>query len=91
VPDDPKSGGDAGHESRVREAFDSFLGGRSEGLDPHGQGLLDRMRDAASRKDREMLRGHLTEAREKHGWLYRELAAHPELSTLLDELALWGF
>jgi hypothetical protein len=49
------------------------------------------LRDAASRKDREGLREHLTEAKERHGWLYRELAAHPELATLLDELALWGF
>ena len=34
-----KTGEDAAHESRVREAFDSFLDGRSEGLDTHGQGF----------------------------------------------------
>jgi len=91
VGNDGKRGDDGNHESRVRKAFDSFLDGRSENLDAHGQGLLDRMRDAASRKDREGLREHLAEAKERHGWLYRELAAHPQLATLLDELALWGF
>jgi hypothetical protein len=49
------------------------------------------MRRAANDRDREGLRQQLTEAKEKHGWLYRELAEHPALATLLDELALWGF
>jgi hypothetical protein len=83
--------GDDDHASRVRQAFDSFLDGRAENLDAHGQGLIDRLRDAAANRDREGLREHLTEAKERHGWLYRELAAHPQLATLLDELALWGF
>jgi hypothetical protein len=87
---DEKRGDDA-HASRVREAFDSFLDGRAENLDAHGQGLIDRLRDAAASRDREGLREHLAEAKERHGWLYRELAAHPQLATLLDELALWGF
>ncbi len=85
------TGRDDDHESRVRDAFDAFLGKHGEGLDEPGQGLLQRLRDAASRRDRERLREHLTEARERHGWLYRELASHPQLATLLDELALWGF
>jgi hypothetical protein len=90
----PKTGKperDDAHASRVEEAFASFLGKHGERLDEPGQGLLDGMREAAARKDRERLRAHLAEARESHGWLYRELAAHPQLATLLDELALWGF
>ncbi len=85
------TGRDEAHESRVREAFDSFLGRHGKRLDEDGHGLLRQMRDAAARKDPERLREHLTEARDRHGWLYRELAAHPQLATLLDELALWGF
>ncbi len=85
------AGEDPSHETRVREAFDSFLDGRRQNLDERGHGLLERLREAAASRDREGLREHLTEAKEKHGWLYRELAAHPELANLLDELALWGF
>jgi len=87
----PPGGPDEAHASRVREAFDSFLDAHGERLDEKGQGLLQRMRGAASDKDPERLREHLTEAKERHGWLYRELAEHPQLATLLDELALWGF
>jgi hypothetical protein len=88
--EDEKTGDDK-HDSRVREAFDSFLGRHGGRLDEQGQGLLERLREAAAGKDQERLREHLTEAKERHGWLYRELAAHPQLATLLDELALWGF
>jgi len=91
MTDEKDTGRDAAHESRVREAFDSFVGEKSEGLDDRGHGLLERLREAAANRDRERLREHLTEAKEQHGWLYRELAAHPQLATLLDELALWGF
>ncbi len=79
------------HRVRVNDAFDSFADRHGDRLDAPGQGLLDRLRSAAADKDRERLRAHLTEAKEKHGWLYRELAEHPALATLLDELALWGF
>lgn len=79
------------HRVRVNDAFDSFADRHGGRLDAPGQGLLDRMRSAAADRDRERLRAHLTEAKESHGWLYRELAEHPALATLLDELALWGF
>jgi hypothetical protein len=85
------AGRDEAHERRVRDAFDSFLGRHGERLDEKGQGLLERLRKAAAQRDKERLREHLNEARERHGWLYRELAEHPQLATLLDELALWGF
>jgi hypothetical protein len=78
------------HAERVRDAFDSFLTRHGERLDPHGHRLLEEMRQAASQKDQDRLRRQLMEARERHGWLYRELAAHPSIATLLDELALWG-
>ncbi len=79
------------HESRVREAFDAFhekVGTRLEG---DARESVEKLREAAARKDAEKLREQLTAVQEHHGWLYRELAEHPEVATLLDELALWGF
>jgi len=84
-------GSDPGHESRVREAFDAFASQHGARLDAEGRGLLDQLREAASRRDPDRVREHLAEAKQRHGWLYRELAEHPALATLLDELALWGF
>ena len=91
MTDEDRPGSKDAHRDRVGAAFDSFLGSHGEKLDERGQGLLQRLRDAASEQDAEGLRRHLTEAKERHGWLYRELASHPQLATLLDELALWGF
>jgi hypothetical protein len=82
---------DADHESRVTGAFASLQEKVRDRLDPEARGSVDRLRDAASKRDAERLRAHLGEVRERHGWLYQELAAHPEISTLLNELALWGF
>jgi hypothetical protein len=79
------------HSARVQEAFDSFhqkLGGR---LDSDARESVERLREAAAQRDADKLREHLGEVKERHGWLYRELAEHPGIATLLDELALWGF
>jgi hypothetical protein len=91
MSDPNDSSRDDPHAQRVQGAFDSFLGRHGARLDREGRTLVDDMREAASRRDRERLRTQLGEAKERHGWLYQELAAHPELATLLDELALWGF
>lgn len=91
MSNEDRTGRDPEHETRVHDAFDSFVDRHGPRLDEEGHGLLQRMREAASQKNQDRLREHLTEARERHGWLYRELAAHPKLATLLDELALWGF
>ena len=76
---------------RVHASFDALheqVGGR---LDADSRAAIDRVRAAAAEGDREGMRAHLTDLRERHGWLYQELAAHPQVATLLDELALWGF
>ena len=80
-----------GHESRVHEAFDAFhekLGAR---LDGEARESVEKLREAAVQKDTEKLREEMGGVKEHHGWLYRELAEHPAIATLLDELALWGF
>ncbi|HEY6050321.1 MAG TPA: hypothetical protein VIZ58_03670 [Thermoanaerobaculia bacterium] len=83
--------GNGDHETRVRDAFDSLHRNIGERLDGSARTSFDGLRDAAERRDRESLRRELTAVQEKHGWLYRELAEHPVLSNLLNELALWGF
>ncbi len=78
------------HASRVRSSFDALhdqVGGR---LDASSREAVDRLREAASAKDGEALRTGLKDLRDRHGWLYRELASHPQVASLLDELALIG-
>ena len=79
------------HEARVREAFDAFHEKVGEKLDDTARESVERLREAAAEKDAEKFRERMGEVQERHGWLYRELAEHPGIATLLDELALWGF
>jgi Tfp pilus assembly protein PilO len=83
-PTDPE------HAQRVKSAFDSFTGRLQERLDEETRESVEKLRQAASERDMETMRRHLSEVREHHSWLYRELAGHPEIATLLDELALMG-
>ena len=79
------------HSARVREAFDSLHQKLGDRLDGGARESVEKLREAAASKDAEKMREHMGEVREQHGWLYRELAEHPAIATLLDELALWGF
>ena len=79
------------HSARVQEAFDSFHQKVGDRLDGGALESVQRLREAAASRDAEKMREHMGEVREQHGWLYRELAEHPAIATLLDELALWGF
>jgi hypothetical protein len=79
------------HASRVHESFDALHAHVGERLDAEGRAAIDKLRTAAVSKDGEALRSGLKELRDRHGWLYRELAAHPQVASLLDELALLGF
>lgn len=78
------------HAERVHASFDSLhesIGGK---LDPTARAAMEKLRDAAAQRDGAAVRKELTEVRNRHGWLYRELVAHPRLQALLDELALLG-
>lgn len=81
---------DRGHAERVHGAFDSFSRQVAEKLDDETRESVERLRRAASERDAQQLRRGLTALRDRHSWLYRELAEHPEIATLLDELALLG-
>ncbi len=79
------------HASRVQESFDALHEQVGDRLDEAGRRAIEKVRAAAAAKDAEALRAHLADLRERHGWLYKELAAHPRVATLIDELALLGF
>lgn len=78
------------HAERVHASFDALHEAVGEKLDEPAREAIAKLRTAAVQKDGAAVRTHLTEVRARHGWLYRELAAHPRLSALLDELALMG-
>jgi hypothetical protein len=94
MADDPSDPKDATpgeeHVERVKRAFDSLhenLGDRAE----HAKEPMDALRSATAEGDADRVRAHLTDMRESHGWLYEELAKHPDIASLVNELALWGF
>ena len=78
------------HVSRVRESFDDLHAQVGSRLDASGRDAMEKIREAAASRDAAALRAHLADLRERHGWLYKELAAHPRVANLLDELALLG-
>ena len=79
------------HSARVREAFDSLHQKLGDRLDSGARESVEKLREAAASKDADKVREHMGEVQQQHGWLYRELAEHPAIANLLDELALWGF
>jgi hypothetical protein len=78
------------HASRVHADFDDLHERLGERLDEPGRAAIDRVRQAAATRDGAELRKGLVSLRDEHGWLYKELATHPRLANLLDELALLG-
>ena len=88
--DDPGKNG-ALDGDRVAKAFADLHRKVVDRLDEGSRRTFDDLRSAADAGDTERMRESLTAVQERHGWLYRELAEHPEISNLLNELALWGF
>jgi hypothetical protein len=78
------------HETRVREAFEAFHRQIGDSLDERAKETVAEVRAAASAGDGDRLRKHLNNLSQHHSWLYRELASHPAVANLLDELALLG-
>ena len=85
-----KNGGPDDHAKRVHESFDSLHEKLGPKLDAGARASVEKLRAAAVKKDGAAVREHLTDVRQSHGWLYRELVAHPRVAALLDELALLG-
>ena len=78
------------HDKEVQESFDSLHEKVSGRIDESGREAIERLRAAAAARNGDALRKGLKDLRDQHGWLYRELATHPRLANLLDDLALLG-
>ncbi len=78
------------HDERVRTAFDDLHQSLGERATPEARESVEKLREAALGRDGERVRTLLEEVRERHGWLYEELARHPKLAELINELALMG-
>ena len=76
--------------ARVHASFDELDARVGSRLDDASRAAMERVRAAAAGGDREALKQHVGALRQEHGWLYRELAAHPQIANWLDELALLG-
>jgi hypothetical protein len=78
------------HASRVHASFDALREKVGPRLDDASSEAIERVKAAAASKDVAALRAHMDELKQQHGWLYTELATHPRIANLLDELALLG-
>jgi hypothetical protein len=76
--------------ARVNASFDELDAQVGSRLDDASRAAMERVRAAAAGGDHEALKQHVGALRQEHGWLYRELAAHPQIANWLDELALLG-
>lgn len=79
------------HPERVKRAFDDLQEKLGDRPTDEERMRLDGLRDAAAAGDASGMRERLAEVKERHGWIYEELARHPDVATLVNELALWGF
>jgi hypothetical protein len=86
----PTTGSDDEHHERVRAAFDDFGVKLGDRVSPEARATVESLREAALEKDAERVRGNLDALKEKHGWLWEELTAHPRVAALVNELALFG-
>lgn len=89
-PVKPGEASNASHEERVRAAFDDFGAKLGDRATPEARASVENLRAATLDKDAARLRAHLDDVKEKHGWLWEELTAHPRVTALLNELALMG-
>jgi len=78
------------HAERVSSSFEALHEKVGSKLDADAREAMEKLQQAAAERNGDALRTGLKDLRDRHSWLYRELAAHPQVATLLDELALIG-
>lgn len=81
--------GDEYHD-RVNSAFDDLDAKLGDRATPEARASFANLRAATLEKNAARLREHLDEVKQKHGWLWEELAAHPRVAALVNEFALIG-
>jgi hypothetical protein len=75
----------------VRKAFDAMHQSVSDKVSEAEKAHLIAIKEAAAAQDNEKLQGHLDRTKTESSWLYEELMKHPEVSSILRELAIMGF
>ncbi len=78
-------------DDRVKRAFDDLHERLGDRPTEEERERLSRLREAAAAGDAAGMRDELARVKERHGWIYEELARHPDVAALVNELALWGF
>ncbi|MFI5182242.1 MAG: hypothetical protein ACHQPI_12715 [Thermoanaerobaculia bacterium] len=78
------------HSQRVHEAFDDLDASLGDRATPEARESVEKLRSAVLNRDAALVRGHLSDVKARHGWLYAELARHPRVAELVNELALMG-
>lgn len=86
----PRGRPDDAHHQRVHAAFDDLDERLGDRATPEARASVESLRAAALAKDAARLKGQLEDMRANHNWLWEELAAHPRVAALVNELALMG-
>jgi arginine/lysine/ornithine decarboxylase len=86
----PTTGPEGAHQERVRAAFDDLGAKLGDRVSPEARATVESLRAAALEKDAVSVRGHLDDLKQRHGWLWEELSAHPRVAAIVNELALMG-
>jgi len=84
------TGPDGAHKERVSAAFDDLGAKLGDRVSPEARATVESLREAALEKDAERVRGNLDALKQRHGWLWEELSAHPRVAAIVNELALMG-
>ena len=86
----PTTEPDGAHQERVRAAFDDLGAKLGDRVSPEARATVESLRAAALENDAVRLRRHLDDLKQRHGWLWEELSAHPRVAAIVNELALMG-
>ncbi len=90
VPREPREVAPGDRATRVRAAFEDLRAALGERSTPETRAALEKLRESVLGGDAVRVRRELEDVREKYGWLYAELARHPRVAELVNELALFG-
>ncbi len=90
APKEPRERASGEHAKRVRAAFNELRSALGERSTPEARAALEKLREAVLGGNAAELRLHLEDVKERQSWLYAELARHPRVAELVNELALFG-
>jgi hypothetical protein len=90
APKEPRESAPGDHATRVRAAFEDLRAALGERSTPESRAALEKLRETIVGGDAVQVRRELEDVKEQHGWLYAELARHPRVAELVNELALFG-